>query len=67
MLPAKWRMAGGIEGINGVLLCGLSTAFLFAIVNNMFQSRWRDHSGGWARATRVSRLAVQLLRKGNGP
>ena len=39
VLPAKWRLLGGIEGINGVLLCGLSAAFLFGIVNHMFQSR----------------------------
>lgn len=39
VLPAKWRLLGGIEGINGVLLCGLSAAFLFAVVNQMFQSR----------------------------
>jgi hypothetical protein len=39
VLPAKWRLLGGIEGINGVLLCGLSAAFLFLIVNHMFQIR----------------------------
>ena len=39
VLPAKWRMLGGVEGINGVLLCGLSTAFLFLIVNHMFAKR----------------------------
>ena len=32
-------MLGGLEGINGVLLCGLSTAFLFVIVNKMFDIR----------------------------
>src|SRR6476660_3417479 len=39
VLPRAWRMLGGIEGVTGVLLCGLSTAFVFAIVNAMFQSR----------------------------
>ncbi|HEV7395445.1 MAG TPA: potassium channel family protein [Pyrinomonadaceae bacterium] len=39
VLPEKWRMLGGVEGINGVLLCGLSAAFLFGIVNQMFTSR----------------------------
>jgi len=39
VLPARWRMLGGLEGITGVLLCGLSTAFLFAVVNEMFASR----------------------------
>ena len=39
VLPRAWRMLGGIEGISGVLLCGLSTAFVFAIVNGLFQMR----------------------------
>lgn len=39
VLPRNWRMLGGIEGISGVLLCGLSTAFVFAIVNALFQMR----------------------------
>ena len=44
VLPPKWRLLGGIEGINGVLLCGLSAAFLFGIVNNMFESRFQQQS-----------------------
>ena len=39
VLPRAWRMLGGIEGISGVLLCGLSTAFIFAVVNAMFRMR----------------------------
>jgi ion channel len=39
VLPRAWRMLGGIEGVTGVLLCGLSSAFVFAIVNAMFQMR----------------------------
>jgi hypothetical protein len=39
LLPPAWRILGGIEAVNGVLLCGLSTAFLFAIVNAMVQMR----------------------------
>jgi voltage-gated potassium channel len=39
VLPRAWRLLGGIEGVTGVLLCGLSTAFVFAIVNAMFQMR----------------------------
>ena len=41
LLPAKWRLLGGIEGINGVLLCGLSGAFLFTVVIKMFDDRIR--------------------------
>ena len=39
VLPARWRMLGGVEGITGVLLCGLSGAFLFVIINQMFSKR----------------------------
>jgi hypothetical protein len=39
VLPQRWRLLGGIEGISGVLLCGLSAAFVFAVVNVLFQSR----------------------------
>jgi len=41
LLPQKWRVLGTIEGISGVLLCGLSAAFLFAIVNALFRFRGR--------------------------
>lgn len=44
VLPAKWRLLGGIEGINGVLLCGLSAAFLFVIVNHMFVLRSQERT-----------------------
>ena len=39
VLPQRWRLLGAIEGISGVLLCGLSTAFLFALVNGLFRLR----------------------------
>ena len=38
-LPQRWRLFGGIEGITGVLLCGISTAFIFVIVNAIVFSR----------------------------
>lgn len=39
LLPSRWRILGAIEGISGVLLCGLSTAFLLAIINALFKLR----------------------------
>lgn len=39
VLPEKWRLLGALEGISGVLLCGLSTAFLFSVMNALFQLR----------------------------
>jgi voltage-gated potassium channel len=44
LLPRNWRLLGVIEGFSGVLLCGVSTAFIFAVVNAIFQSRLRQHS-----------------------
>ena len=41
LLPRRWRLLGVIEGFSGVLLCGISTAFIFAVVNAMFQFRLR--------------------------
>ena len=45
VLPDRWRLLGGIEGISGVLLCGLSAAFIFAVVNASFQMRMQSRSG----------------------
>ena len=39
VLPQRWRLLGGIEGISGVLLCGLSGAFIFTVVNVLYQAR----------------------------
>ena len=39
LLPQKWRLLGALEGISGVLLCGISTAFIFAVMSAMFQNR----------------------------
>jgi hypothetical protein len=39
LLPQKWRLLGAVEGITGVLLCGISAAFVFSVVNALFQRR----------------------------
>jgi hypothetical protein len=44
VLPDRWRLLGGIEGISGILLSGLSTAFLFVIVSTIQQTRGNDRS-----------------------
>jgi Ion channel len=38
-LPERWRMLGGVEGFSGVLLCGVSTAFIFVILNALVSTR----------------------------
>ena len=36
-----WRVLAGIEGLTGILLLGWSTAFVFAVVNRMYE-HWRQ-------------------------
>ena len=36
VLPEKWRLVGGIEALTGILMCGCSTGFFFAVVNRMY-------------------------------
>ena len=43
VLPQRWRLLAGIEGLTGLLLCGVSTAFIFAIMNAMEQMRLRRY------------------------
>jgi hypothetical protein len=31
-LPAQWRMLGALEAVDGMLLFGISTAFIFAVM-----------------------------------
>ena len=39
VLAKPWRLLGPIEGLMGVLMCGLSTGFFFVIVSRLHQSR----------------------------
>jgi Ion channel len=53
VLPYRWRLVGTVEAISGVLLCGLSASFFFAIVNALFKfyvgrSRRRQNLEGGA-------------------
>lgn len=45
VLPQRWRLLGAVEGISGVLLCGLSTAFIFVVLNALIQLRARRQAG----------------------
>ena len=45
VLPPEWRLVGGIEALTGILMCGLSTGFFFAVVSRVFQgTRDREES-----------------------
>ena len=41
VLGPWWRVLAGIEGLTGILLVGWSTAFVFAVVNRMYEY-WRQ-------------------------
>lgn len=38
VLPAEWRLLGGVEALTGILMCGWSTGFFFAIVSRLYQA-----------------------------
>jgi hypothetical protein len=35
LLPAEWRLVGGVEALTGILMCGWSTGFFFAVTGRM--------------------------------
>jgi Ion channel len=39
VLPKEWRLLGPIEALAGILMCGLSTGFFFALVSRVYASR----------------------------
>ena len=40
-LAQHWQMMGALEALNGMLLFGLTTAFLFAMIQEVWQTRRR--------------------------
>ena len=42
-LKDKWQMMGALEALNGMLLFGLTTAFLFAMIQRVWPIGSRDH------------------------
>ena len=41
LLPQAWRLDGGVEALTGILMCGWSTGFFFAIVNRLHEPNTR--------------------------
>ncbi len=39
VLPKEWRLLGPVEGLAGILMCGLSTGFFFALVNRLYATQ----------------------------
>ena len=46
VLPQEWRLFGPIEGLTGILMCGLSTAFFFVIVSKKILQRMDENEPG---------------------
>jgi hypothetical protein len=42
LLPRPWRILGALESITGVLMCGLSASFLFALVIRLVEREARS-------------------------
>jgi hypothetical protein len=45
VLPREWRLVGGIEALTGILMCGWSTGFFFAVVSRMYAMQARMGKG----------------------
>ena len=43
VLPKEWRLFGPVEGLTGILMCGLSTAFLFATLSRVYRVRTKTN------------------------
>jgi len=39
LLPNEWRLVGGVEALTGILMCGWSAAFFFAVFSRMNETR----------------------------
>lgn len=42
-LKEKWQLMGALEALNGMLLFGLTTAFLFAMIQRVWPLGSRAH------------------------
>jgi len=41
VLPVEWRLLSAVEGLTGILMCGLSTGLFFAIASKSLTTRRR--------------------------
>jgi hypothetical protein len=42
VLPPQWRLLGPFEAVDGMLMFGVSTAFIFAVVNRLIHAHYDD-------------------------
>ena len=62
-LKEKWQLMGALEALDGMLLFGLTTAFLFAMIQKVWtlESRNRDEHGSYLDSRLHSDLRSSLL------
>ena len=41
VLPDQWRLVGAVEALTGILMCGWSTGFFFAVASRMLETTAR--------------------------
>jgi hypothetical protein len=41
VLPQQWRLLAPVEGLTGILMCGLSTGVFFFVVSRMFSDQFK--------------------------
>ena len=44
VLPQRWRLVGAVEALTGILMCGWSTGFFFAVVSRLMSSGKHDQA-----------------------
>jgi len=42
IMTPSWRMLGPLEAANGMLMFGVSTAIIFAVIQRLIQARFTD-------------------------
>jgi hypothetical protein len=63
VLPQGWRIVGALEAINGMLLIGWSTAFLFQILRHIM---WEDEEVQALPKGAIARPSPRPSRSGKG-
>lgn len=63
VLPASWRIVGALEAINGMLLIGWSTAFLFQILRHIM---WEDEGAASLPRGAIARKPSHARKRSRG-
>jgi hypothetical protein len=58
LFSERWRLLGPLEAINGLLLFGLSTAVMFAVMSRLIATRLHLQPGHLVEATETRRVVT---------